>query len=83
MGAQTIGWGLVGSGTTMLARRATRRVMHARGGAPRLPGAVRRSNGAGMLLLIAAAAGAVLALGDVLQERRKQAARASLSRSPA
>jgi hypothetical protein len=29
-----------------------------------------------MLLLMAAAAGAMLALGDVLQERRKQVARA-------
>jgi hypothetical protein len=46
--------------------------MHGSSGASRLPGAARQNNGFGMLLLIAAAAGAMLALGDVLQERRKQ-----------
>jgi hypothetical protein len=74
--AQNIGWGLIGSGTTMLARAATRRAMHEPTGAPRLPRAARVYDGAGMLVLIAAAAGAILAVGDVLMERRKQIARA-------
>jgi hypothetical protein len=69
--ARTVGWGMVGSATTMLARTATRRAMHARGGAPRLPRSARRNNTFGMMLLLAAAAGALLAVGDVLQEQRR------------
>lgn len=74
--SHTVGWGLIGAATTKLARTATRKAMHERSGAPRLPRAARRSNGLGMLLLLAASAGAMLAPGDVLQERRKQVARA-------
>jgi len=70
-GTQTVGWGLVGAATTMLARRATRRAMHEPSGAPRLPRAARKSNSFGMMLVFAAAAGAMLALGDILQEQRK------------
>lgn len=69
--AQTFGWGMAGAATTMLARRATRKAMHARSGAPRLPRATRRSSSFGMMLALAAAAGALLALGDVFQEQRK------------
>ncbi len=76
MRTSTLGWGLIGALTTKLARMATRRAMHYSNGAPRLPREARRSNGIGMLLLMAAGAGAMLALGDVLQERRKQVARA-------
>ena len=72
--ASTIGWGMVGAATTMLARTATRRAMHSRAGIPRLPRAARRSNSFGTLLLLAAAAGALLALGDILQEQRKHVA---------
>lgn len=72
----TLGYGLIGAATTKLARTATRKAMHRRSGAPRLPAAARRSNGLGMLIVLAAAAGAVLALGDVLQEQRKHVARA-------
>jgi hypothetical protein len=50
--------------------------MHRSSGEPRLPFEARRNNGFGMLLLMAAAAGALLAIGDVLQERRKEVARA-------
>jgi hypothetical protein len=46
--------------------------MHASDGAPRLPRAVRTNDGLVMLLLLAAAAGAMLAFGDVLQEGRKK-----------
>jgi hypothetical protein len=74
--SHTLGWGLIGAATTTLSRMATRRALHHSNGAPRLPRGARRNNGFGMLLLMAAAAGAMLALGDVLQERRKQVARA-------
>jgi hypothetical protein len=74
--SHTVGWGLIDAATTKLTRAATRKAMHERSGAPRLPRAARRSNGLGMLLLLAAAAGAMLALGDILQEQRKQVARA-------
>ena len=74
--SHTLGWGLIGAATTKLSRMATRRAMHTSSGAPRLPRAAQRNNGFGMLLLLAAATGAMLAFGDVLQERRKQVARA-------
>lgn len=74
--AQTAGIGMLGSATTMLARKATRRAMHRRDGEPRLPRAARNRNGFGMILLLAVAAGAVLAIADVLQEQRKHHSRA-------
>jgi hypothetical protein len=55
----------------MVARKATRRALHEQNGAPRLPHATRRRKTFGMMLLLAAVAGAVLAFGDVLQEQRK------------
>jgi hypothetical protein len=73
--SHTLGWGLIGAATTTLSRMATRRAMHASSGAPRLPRAARSNNGLGMLILLAAAAGAMLALSDVLQEQRKEIAR--------
>ena len=68
---RTVGWGLVGSATTIFVRNATRRAMHTDEGRPRLPRAARRHNGAG-ILLVAALAGATLAIADVLQEQRKR-----------
>jgi hypothetical protein len=76
MGLQTAAWGLAGTATTMLTRRATRKAMHTRAGTPRLPRAARDNDGFVMILLLAAAAGAVLALADVLQEQRKQSSSA-------
>ncbi len=73
--AQTAGMGMLGSATTMLARRATRRAMHRRDGQSRLPRAARKNNGFGTILLLAVAAGAMLAIADVLQEQRKHASR--------
>ena len=70
--AQGIGLGLVGAATTMLARRLTRRAMHEDSGKPKLPDTVRRSNSVGVMLLLAGAAGALLAFGDVLKEQRQQ-----------
>jgi hypothetical protein len=76
MAVRAVGLGLIGAATTMLARTATRKAMHTRHGAARLPRAVRRSDGFGTMLLLALAAGAMLALGDVLQEQRTRAAHA-------
>ena len=74
--ARTAGLGLLASAATMTARKATRSMMHTRYGAPRLPRAARQNNGFAMILALAAGAGMMLALADVLQERRKQATRA-------
>jgi hypothetical protein len=46
--------------------------MHEQNGEPRLPRTARKTNSFGMMLLLAAGAGALLALGDVLQEQRKE-----------
>jgi len=71
---RTFGWGFVGWATTMLVRKATRRAMYTRSGTPRLPQAARRKNGITPIFLVAAAAGAALAIADVLEdERRRQA----------
>jgi hypothetical protein len=62
---------MVGGAVTMLARNATRRALHDKNGALRLPRAARRSNGVASLLIMAAASGALLALVDVVQEHRR------------
>jgi hypothetical protein len=49
--------------------------MHGRDGAPRLPRAARQRNGFGTILLLAVAAGAVLAFADLLKEQRTRAAK--------
>jgi len=72
--ARTIGLGMVGAAVTMLARSATRRAMHDENGAPKLPRAARRSDSVTMLLIVAAASGALLALAEVLQEQRRHLA---------
>jgi hypothetical protein len=70
--ARTVALGIVGATVTMLARNATRRAIHDARGVPKLPRAARRSNSVTMLLIIAAASGALLALSDLLQEQRRQ-----------
>lgn len=62
--------GALGGATTMLMRTATRKAMHGRGGAPRLPAGMRRRRGIGAVLAWAAAAGVLLALADLLVEQR-------------
>jgi hypothetical protein len=75
--AHTLGWGLLGSATTMVARSVTRRAMHYRSGTPRLPRAARRNNSFTTMLVLAAAAGAMLALGDVMKEQQKHVTHAT------
>jgi hypothetical protein len=66
--------GALGGATTMLVRTATRRAMHAKGGAPRLPATVRHRRGFGAMLAWAAAAGVLLAMADLLLEQRASSA---------
>lgn len=61
----------------MLARRATRRAMIDENGVAKLPTAARRGDSVTMFLIIAAASGALLALGDVLRAQRKELAESS------
>jgi len=68
----TFGWGVLGAVTTILARHVARLALHGPGGEPRLPEAAYRSS-LSVMLLLAAAAGAALALGDVLKEQREHA----------
>jgi hypothetical protein len=70
---QAVGWGLVGTATTMVARRFMRRALYT-GNTPRLPDAARHSSGVRGLLAVAAAAGAMLAIADVLQDQRRRVA---------
>jgi len=69
---RTLGWGIVGAGTTMLARTMVRRAMHEQSGAPRLPYAMQGNNSFAMMVALAIATGALLAIGDVLLEQRKR-----------
>jgi hypothetical protein len=66
---------MAGAATTMLARAATRRAMHGPDGAPRLPRRAQKQHTFAMMLVFAAATGAMLALADVLQEQRKRTSR--------
>jgi hypothetical protein len=75
MNVQAAAWGLVGSATTMITRRAARKAMYRRDGAPRLPRAARRNHNFEMFLALAAATGVLLAIADVLHDQRKRAAR--------
>jgi len=75
---QGIAWGMVGAGTTMLARRVVRQFLY-RGDRPRLPRGARQNRSVTGLLLFAAVSGAALAIGDMLQDQRKHVARRSLA----
>ena len=74
-----IGWGIAGAATTMLVRTATRSALHDDTGAPRLPRSARGNVSFSMMLVLAAAAGALLAMGDVLKEQRKNVTHNSAS----
>jgi hypothetical protein len=75
--ARAVTLGVVGAAITVLARKVTRRAMHDASGTPKLLGVARNSNSVMMLLLVAAASGALLALGEVLQEQRRHLADAT------
>jgi len=75
---QHIGWGMVGAGTTMLARRVVRQLLY-RGRKPRLPRAARQSRSVAGLLMFAASSGAVLAIADMLQDQRSHVAKRALT----
>jgi hypothetical protein len=72
---QNLSWGLAGAATTMAVRSATRAALHRDNGTPRLPRATRRNPTFGMMLLLAATAGVVLAFADVVLEQRKRVTR--------
>ncbi len=74
MNLQAAALGLVGSATTLLARRVTRKMMHTENGAPRLPRAARHRAGFGMFMALAAASGVMFAIADVLMEQRRRTA---------
>jgi hypothetical protein len=67
-----VSWGLAGAAVTKLARRTTRRALHAEQRDRRLPGAARRSRGFGTALLWAAGIGTVMGVADMLRAQRKE-----------
>ncbi len=64
-------WGLAGMTATKVARAGTRRAMHTRYGDPRLPQRVKARSGFSNVLMLAAGAGIVLAVADVLKEQKQ------------
>jgi hypothetical protein len=69
-------WMIAGTAASKMARKYTRKTLHTRDGAPRLPRKARRESGLGMMLGWAVATGAIMALADVLQEQGKDSVRA-------
>ena len=69
-------WMVAATAASKLVRGRTRRALHDDLGRPRLPRRVRRQSGLGTGLALAAGASALRALGDVLKEQGKDAARA-------
>ncbi len=74
--SRKIGWTLFGAGITMLVRAMTRRVVGRQVDALPRPSPAR-SRSLGNVLLLATASGVLLALGDAVQQRRKQLAQAA------
>lgn len=72
---QRLMWAVVGTAAATLTRRVTRRVLHKRNGALRLPRRVRSKTGLNTALAWAAGTGALLGVADVLSEQGKNAAR--------
>ena len=69
-------YAVLGTVASKVVRSRTSKAMHTPGGAPRLPRPVRRRSGLATALALAAGAGALMALADVLNEQGKDAARA-------
>ncbi|MBV9110867.1 MAG: hypothetical protein JO306_15765 [Gemmatimonadetes bacterium] len=68
-------WAVVGGAVTKTARSITRNALHTPTGSTKLPAPVRRNRNMETALLLALGTGVVLALGDVLSEQTKTAAR--------
>lgn len=66
--------GVLGGATTKIARSLTRRALHEKSGAPRVPRRARDRQGIAVMLAWAAAVGVILALADVLLEQRRASA---------
>jgi len=71
--AQKFGWSVVGVTTTMAIRKISNAAMHDADGAPKFSRLTRRNNSFGLMVALAVSAGVLLALGDVLNEQRKDA----------
>jgi hypothetical protein len=71
--AQKFGWSIVGVTTTMAMRKIASAAMHDANGEPKFSRLTRRNNSFGVMLALAVSAGVLLALGDVLNEQRKDA----------
>ncbi|HEU0012487.1 MAG TPA: hypothetical protein VFQ45_02325 [Longimicrobium sp.] len=69
-------WALAGTAASKVMRNTARSALHRRDGMPRLPRRVRKERGFGTALGFALLTGAVMALGDVLSEQGKTAAKA-------
>jgi hypothetical protein len=72
MSFEKLWWGLCGVATTMAARKIASRALHDQDGEPKLSKTTRRKSGLGLMFVLAAASGVLLAFGDVLKEHRKQ-----------
>jgi len=71
--AQKFGWSVVGVTTTMAIRKIANAAMRDADGAPKFSRLTRRNNSFGLMVALAVSAGVLLALGDVLNEQRKDA----------
>lgn len=65
-------WAVAGTAASKMARNYTRKTLHTRYGAPRLPRKARRQSGLGMMLGWALATGIIMALADVFKEQGKE-----------
>lgn len=75
--ARKITWGLAGFAATKFLRSRTRKALHQKDGATRLPAAAKRRRGFGSAMMWAAGAGTLLGVADTLQDRRKEVAEES------
>jgi hypothetical protein len=64
-------WAVAGGAAKKMAQNYTRRTLHTRGGAPRLPRKARRQSGLGMMLGWAILTGVIMALADMFKEQGK------------
>jgi len=72
MSFEKLWWGLCGVATTMAARKIASSALRDEDGEPKLSKTTGRNSGLGLMFVLAAASGVLLALGDVLTEHRKR-----------